>query len=108
VNVRPLWQWLDSRVSSSKRNRLVNQILLTSRKRDIHFAYTTQSFKQTDIRVRKITDFIAIPYLSPDNRWCRLVIYNNPTLDVLKAFKFETAKYFQLYNTKEEVAELEI
>jgi len=103
-----LWSWLDSRVSTSKRNRAINKILLSSRKRGIHFAYTTQSFNQTDIRIRKITDFIAIPYLNADNSWCRLVIYNNPTLDVLRAFKFRTAKYFNFYDTSEEVTMLEL
>jgi hypothetical protein len=103
-----LWSWLDARVSSSKRNRAVNKILLSSRKRGIHFAYTTQSFRQTDVRIRKITDFIAVPNLSPNNDWCRLVIYNNPTLDVLRAFKFRTDKYFRLYDTREEVSALDI
>ncbi len=103
-----LWSWLDARVSTSKRNRAVNKILLSSRKRGIHFAYTAQSFRQTDIRIRKITDFIAIPYLNGDNSWCRLVIYNNPTLDVLRAFKFKTKKYFNMYDTHEEVNALDI
>jgi hypothetical protein len=103
-----LWSWIDSRTSSSKRNRAINAILLSSRKRGVHFAYTTQSFRQTDIRIRKITDFIAVPYLSPNNDWCRLIIYNNPTFDILKAFKFRTEKFFKLYSTKEEVAQLEI
>lgn len=105
---RPLWSWLDSRVSTSKRNRVVNRILLSSRKRGIHFAYTTQSFNQTDVRIRKITDFIAVPTLSPDNVWCRLIIYNNPTLEVLKAFKFRTDKYFKMFDTSEEIKTLDL
>lgn len=106
--VQKFAEWLDARVSSSKRNRAVNKILLSSRKRGIHFAYTTQSFRQTDVRIRKITDFIACPLLNGDNTWCRLTIYDNPSLTPLRIFKFRTDKYFKMFNTSEEVSVLEI
>lgn len=102
-----LWLWLDSRCSSSKRNRIVGQILLSSRKKDINFVYTTQSFNQVDIRIRRCTDFICQPFLTPREDWCRLVIFSYPSLEYVKQFKFKTKKYFPLFNTKEIVDMLE-
>lgn len=102
-----LWLWLDSRVSSSKRNRVVGQILLSSRKKDINFVYTTQSFSQVDVRIRRCTDFIAQPMLTPREDLCRLVIFSNPSFQYIKQFRIITRKIFPLFNTKEIVSMLD-
>ncbi len=101
-----LWFWLDSRVSSSKRNRVVSKILISSRKRDIHFAYTVQNFRQVDVRIRNCTDFIAQPNLSPLENWCILEVFSRPSLMLVRRFKFRTDKFFKLYDTKEIVADV--
>ena len=104
--VDELWLWVDSRASMTKKNRIVSRILLSSRKRGVHLAYTTQSFIQVDKKVRNVTDFIAKPILTPRQDYCYLYIYTNPSLQRIKVLKFPTAPYFKLYNTKEEVEEL--
>jgi len=81
--------------------------LLKSRKRDVHIAYTTQSFKQIDKRIRNITDFIAVPMMSPAEDWCKLIVMTNPMFSLVKMYKFRTAKYFPLYDTTEEVKHLD-
>ncbi len=96
-----LWLWLDSRVSSSKRNRIVGKILISSRKKDVNFCYTTQSFNQVDVRIRRVTDFIAQPVLTPREDWCRLIVFSYPSLEYVKQFKFRTSKFFPLFKTRE-------
>jgi len=98
-----LWLWIDARASTSKKNKVVSSILLKSRKRDIHFSYTTQSFSQVDKRVRNITDFIAVPMLSPRENWCRLLIMTNPSHSIVKTIKFRTENVFKMYDTTEEI-----
>ena len=99
-----LWLWIDARASTSKKNKIVSSILLKSRKRDIHFSYTTQSFRQVDTRIRNVTDFIAIPMLSPQENWCRLLILTNPSHSTVKTIKFRTEEVFKMYNTREEIS----
>ena len=100
------WSWIDCRCSGAKKNKLISSILLKSRKRDVHIAYTLQGFHQIDKRVRTITDFVAIPMLSPNEKFCRLAIYNQAK-QLIKMYKFKTAPVFKFYDTKEEVASLD-
>jgi len=98
-----LWLWMDSRASHSKKNRAISSILLKSRKRGIQIAYTTQSFGQIDLRIRRITDFIAVPMLSPKEDWCRVLILSNPSMTKVRWLKFRTGEIFPLYDTEEEI-----
>jgi len=96
----------NSRVSGSKKNKLISAILLKSRKRGINIGYTTQHLSQVDKRMRNITDFIAIPQLTPQETWCRLRVYHAVSGQLIKMYKFETAPIFKLYSTNEEVKDL--
>jgi len=98
-----LWLWLDSRVSSSKRNRFVSAILAKSRKRDLDILYTSQSFSQVDKRVRKITDFVAVPSHNEASHRCTIRIYTNPAGDLIKILKFNAIPIYELYDTTEEI-----
>lgn len=98
-----LWLWVDCRASASKKNRVISAILLKSRKRGIHICYVTQAFRQVDVRIRNVTDFIGIPMLSPREDWCRFNVITNPGFDLVKSYTFPTAKYFQLFDTREEI-----
>lgn len=101
-----LWNSLDSRMSGSKKNKLVSQILLKSRKREIHIGYTTQSFHQVDKRIRDTTSFIAEPRLNSSETICRLQIRTLPSREIMKIYRFPTADIFRLYDTREEVGSL--
>lgn len=91
----------NSRASMKRKNMFVGNILLTSRKKDVQIAYTTQSFSQVDVRIRRITDFIAMPQLTANEDICRMIIFSNPGLEVLRTYKFRTAPIFKLYDTRE-------
>jgi hypothetical protein len=103
-----LWVWADSRLSGSHKNKFVTMILSKSRKRDIHLAYTAQYFKSIDVRIRTVTDFIALPQLNSKETICTLKIYSNPAGVLQQTYRFRTAPIFKLYDTHEEVDELDI
>lgn len=93
-------------MSGSKRNKFLTYVLAKSRKRGINITYTCQYFKSIDIRIRAVTDFIAVPRLNDKETICKLFIYDQSGM-LHKTFKFRTAPIFQLYDTKEEVQELD-
>ena len=101
-----LWHWLDSRASMSKKNQVIGNFLLTSRKKGVNFAFTAQSFGQIDIRIRRVCDFLAMPQLNVQETICRLLIFSYPSLSLIKAYKFKTQPIFDLYNTNEVVDSL--
>jgi hypothetical protein len=89
-----------------KKNQVVGNFLLTSRKRGVNFAFTTQTFGQIDVRIRRVCDFIAMPQLTVDERICRLMIFSHPSLQFIKLYKFRTQPIFELYNTNEVIDSL--
>jgi hypothetical protein len=103
-----LWTWADSRRSGSKKNKFITPVLAKSRKRGIHIGYTTQYFKQIDIRIRMVTDFIGIPRLNNNMTKCTLSVYQNPSMQIQRVYRFNPQKVFALYDTTEEVAELRL
>lgn len=107
-----LWLWLDSRTSRSQKNKVVADILLKSRKRDLTIAYTSQNVHQMDRRIRDVTDFVAYPMMSPDNSFCRLEIFRGcrPSFSnrVKPPLYFLTEKIYALYSTYEEIAPVDI
>ena len=101
-----IWTWADSRLSGSHKNKFITSVLSKSRKRGINITYTCQYFKSVDIRMRTVTDFIAIPSLNASESICRVSVYSVPDYTLQQVFKFRTAPVFPLYDTKEEVKEL--
>jgi len=101
-----LWLWLDSRLSPTKRNRAIADILLRSRKRRISIGYTAQAFNQIDKRLRNITDLLVLPRMLRRNKLCILKFYDNPPSRPVTIMKFKTDMYFKLYDTREEIERL--
>ena len=54
------------------------------------------------------TDFVAIPQLNSHESICQLRIYSNPAMLLQQTYRFKTAPIFNLYDTHEEVDELDI
>ena len=103
IGLDELWAWLDSRVSASKKNRLLGHFLLTSRKRGCHVLYTAQHFKQVDKRVRNITDVLAFP--TYDRKTKRLTIELTSQFDssFRRKFTIDARPIFDMFNTTEEI-----
>lgn len=98
-----LWIWADSRLSMGKRNKFITAILAKSRHRDLDIIFTTQSFGQIDVRIRRICDFIAIPSFNERTNKCTLKIYTHPSGYLLKVLKFDARPFFEAYDTTEEI-----
>lgn len=101
-----LWASCDSRESMKNKNTLVSNILLKSRKRDIHFGFTSQEFGQIDKRLRDQTEFYAEPELSKNESFCRVYVYSvikGRTGSLQRTFKFATLPFFRMFDTNYEV-----
>lgn len=98
-----LWLYCDSRLSSSGRNKFVTKVLLKSRKRDLDILYTTQSLGQVDVRIRRISDFIAIPSFNEGNGKLIIRVFTHPSGYLLKTIKCDGRRLFGMYDTTEEI-----
>lgn len=101
-----LWLYADSRLSASKKNKFVTMVLAKSRKRSINIGFTTQSFGQVDKRIRTVTDFVCLPKLNNSETVCKLAVYSNPSMSLMRTFRFKTQAIFNMYDTEEEISEL--
>lgn len=104
-----LYLWLDSRVSSSYRNRFITYILLQCRHRDIEVYGSLQMFMTADVRFRDMVNriiYCSRKYKSgierefQDFRFEELNTYNGK--EKRWTLSYEKAKpYFEIFNTKE-------
>lgn len=105
-----LWLWVDSRTSKKDKNRIISNILLKSRKRDIVIAYTSQTIMQIDKRIRDVTDFIAYPLMSVNNDFCRVEIFRGPKPNPASRMKmplyFFCEPIYAIFNTYEEISDI--
>ena len=104
-----LWTWLDARAPASKRNMYATQIFAKTRKRGNVWYYTMQVSNMIDRRVRQYSDILVFPevYLDKNNipYKVRLELYDkfyNRT-----AIEFNPKPILNMYDTKEEVAEMD-
>jgi hypothetical protein len=98
-----LWSILKSRCSMSRRNRVVGDIILRSRKLNLTYVFTSQLLSLIDKNIREITDFVAYPVLNARNTTCMLSIFrgSSKTKALLKTIYFKTEPIFELYDTNE-------
>lgn len=101
------WLHLDSRTSVSKKNQIVSNILLRSRKRSLTYIMTAQILDLIDKRIRKVMDFSAYPMLNNNESICKLVIFRGGYLknsSYMKTIYFRTPFFFDCFNTEEEIS----
>jgi hypothetical protein len=100
------WLWIDSRCARKSVNKVVADILLKSRKRDLTYCFTSQLLELLDKRVRKVMDFTAYPLLNPKESICKVSIFRSGfpnRANYLKTFYFKSGLVFNLYNHREEI-----
>jgi hypothetical protein len=100
------WLWVDALNTKEKKNRVVTNILLKSRKRGLTYCYTAQTLEQLNRRVRKVQDFTAYPILNTSESVCKCVVFrtgfpNSGTY--MKTFYFKSDLFMSLYDHTEEV-----
>jgi len=101
-----IWLWIDSRLSMTFKNRFLSLVLIKSRKRDLDIGYTSQHWMQVDCRVRNVTDFLAFPELTQNEKICRLRIVSYPYMTNTKTIVFRTEPFFEMYDHREEIEPL--
>lgn len=96
--------FVDSRMSASKRNRILSYFILQTRKADIQLLYTTQNLFQVDVRLRNMSDAVVECYKKPYkdgyvimNRWN--IIRMEGIIQHVQIFKANPI--YPLYNTYE-------
>ena len=100
-------QFLDSRLSATKKNRTTGYFITQSRKRNLILIYTTQQSGQADKRLRGNTDyFIRCRNLSPKDATENIFIQWELIDSCNKSMKFvfKADPYFKLYDTHQVVA----
>jgi len=107
-----LWSWVDSRTTRSKSNRMISKIALVARKRGVDILYTAQNFHQMEKRIRDITNIVIKPVLNGPNTICTMLLYDRLEIDdqrpkPFKILKFYAPAIFNLYDTREEIGDLD-
>lgn len=92
------WLWADARIAMSKVNRFISLVILQSRKRNLNIAFTTQTFRQIDVRIRNITDLYFLPDLQPSGE-CLVDVYKGE--QHLGRFAFYGPAMFDKFDTTE-------
>jgi hypothetical protein len=100
-----LWLNADSR-SHSLGKIFVTNTLARSRKRGLTIYYTTQLLDSIDKRIKKVTDFMALPVLNKEETVCTVYFYKGtsgkPTT-FMKRMYFMADPVKQMYDTNEEI-----
>ena len=105
--VDEMWSIVDARTTSTKKNKIVGDILLKSRKRELTYVFTAQLLDLLDKRVRKLIDFTAYPIMNRTETVCKILIFRTgfPREDgLMKTFYFKTPLVFDFYDTEEEIS----
>ena len=103
-----LYLFLSSYTHSSKKNRILSNFLLKTRKRGWILGYTAKYEMMIDKRLRYITDYFIYPEYSPlsDKLYLTFVDYVNQK-ELLKVVR-KASRFFKYYDTEEEPIEIEI
>ncbi len=90
-----------------RKREFIKNILRVSRKRNLTYAFTTQTLDQMPDKIRKIIDLIAVPSLNRKETMCKLDFYAGPRgTKKLKTLYFKTAPVKEMYDTNEEIETL--
>jgi len=106
VGLDEFWASMDSRLW--KDNVFLTRWVLQTRKKNLLVFYTTQNFRQIDIRVRQATDLLIFceKITSSTSTFFKFIFLNPLNSRMLKSFKVlesEMKKLYYLYDTFEAI-----
>lgn len=96
-----LWVWLDSRMAQRRKNIMLAEILRLSRKKHLDIIYTTQYWKQMDIRIRVITDIVMIPEIKSSKKCIVHVL--NCSGDLISKMRFNPSVVWKLFDSYSDI-----
>lgn len=99
-----VYVYIDSRTSGSKRNRLWSYFINQTRKRDVDLYFTTQFFRQVELRLRENTEFFVFPQVIKEGD--KIIVDNKvysygDRLKLIGRERFIGNDYFNVYDTDE-------
>jgi len=100
-----LWHLADSRRSMSVINDIMNMLLLRSRKKNWFVGYTQQHWRQTDLRIRFVTELWIEPQMAGTSL---LMKYYNKEGIELGQRVINGSNYWNLYKTEADPYTLDI
>lgn len=107
-------RFVDSRMSSSMKNRLISNLLADTGKQKIDFIYTDQDYWAVDKRVRLNVDMILVPFYDILTGICYVRAFNSEAQyeditfrDVMSSvpicFQFRGRPFFKFFNTEQKI-----
>ncbi len=104
-----IYIYIDARMSGSKKNRIWSYFINQTRKRDVDLYFTTQFFRQVEIRLRMNTEFFVFPAKITKKGSTDIYIYNKiyaykNNLKLVGVENFLGNDYFDVYDTDEIIA----
>jgi hypothetical protein len=96
------YTYLESRLSLSERNRFMSYTMFQSRKKDINIYLTAQLAITLDVRYRDLADIWVYAHGNLNGKFAYTIIDKNKRKRV--NILLDGAKYFDLYDTKEVIA----
>lgn len=98
-----LQMWMESRISGSEFNRASSHMVLQTRKKNTHIAFTTQFFDQVDLRIRRLMD--AAIECKRKKDYTKLSIWRKSDGQIIEK-KLYLPPLYGLFNTNEVIKSL--
>ncbi len=94
---------VDSRNSSTGRNKIISYFILQTRKRGVHLYFTTQDAGQVDLRLRRMVDYwVKCKRVGKHLFRYEILKRNGDTLGIKV---IDGRKYYHLYDTTETITD---
>jgi hypothetical protein len=93
------YNYLESRISATERNRIMSYFLFQSRKKNVLLYITAQLFSTLDRRYRELSDLIVVA--SNMDEYFLYTIYIGSEVNEITISKEYTKLFYKMYNTKE-------
>ena len=105
------YRWLNARVSMSKKNRVLSKMMMNMRKWNVNLIYTAQTWRQIDVWIKSVTDYVAFPQIIGHKKeLCYVYIFSTPPSPAtyIKTIVYRTHPFFKLYYHRESIPEIEL
>jgi len=95
-----IYVYIDSRNSSTKRNKAYSYLIFQSRKRNFDIIYTAQLYSAVDKRLRNLTNIIIEPEINLEKNILKIKITKTNGTEKVYIIK-NINKYFKYYESNE-------
>jgi hypothetical protein len=106
IGLDELWLLSDSRMSRTRKNIFVANVLARSRKRCITYVSTAQVADSIESRIRKVLDFTFYPMMNRQETVIKCLIFRTGYVKpqhYMKTMYFKTPLMYRAFDTNEEV-----